>query len=137
MLGECRIISLPKIADPRGNLSLVESERHIPFRIARVYTIYNVPGGERRGGHAYGTLHEFIISLSGSFDVTLTDGRETRSFSLARAYYGLYVPPMIWRQMENFSTNGVALVLASQHYDEADYFRDYERYCRAALEPAR
>ena len=121
-----RMVQLPRITDPRGNLTFVEGQNHIPFDIARVYTIYNVPGGERRGGHAYRTLEEVVISLSGSFDVVLSDGRETQRVSLARAYYGLYIPQRVWRHMENFSTNGVALVLASQHYDESDYYRDYE-----------
>lgn len=134
---DCRLMPLPKISDPRGNLSFVESERHVPFRIERVYTIYNVPGGERRGGHAYRTLHEFVISLSGSFDVVLSDGRDTQRHSLKRAYYGLYIPPMIWRHMEDFSTNGVALVLASQHYDAAEYFRDYELFRQAVEEAGR
>ena len=125
-LAGVRMLQLPRIADPRGNLTFVEGQKHVPFEIARVYTIYNVPGGERRGGHAYRTLQEVVISLSGSFDVVLSDGRDTQRVSLARAYYGLYIPRMVWRHMENFSTNGIALVLASQHYDEADYFRDYE-----------
>ncbi|HUR80223.1 MAG TPA: FdtA/QdtA family cupin domain-containing protein [Thermoanaerobaculia bacterium] len=125
-LAGVRMLQLPRIADPRGNLTFVEGGQHVPFKIERVYTIYNVPGGERRGGHAYRTLEEVVISLSGSFDVVLSDGRDTQRVSLARAYYGLYIPRMVWRHMENFSTNGIALVLASQHYDEADYFRDYE-----------
>lgn len=122
---------LPKIADPRGNLTFVEGEKHIPFRIQRVYTIYNVPGGERRGGHAYRTLEEFVIALSGSFDLVLSDGRDVYRVSLNRAYHGIYIPSMIWRHMENFSTNAVALILASRHFEESDYFRDYELFRQA------
>src|SRR6476661_7870432 len=117
---------LPRIADIRGNLTFVEGERHIPFAIARAYAIYNVPGGQRRGGHAYRTLEEFVIAMSGSFDIVLSDGRDVHRVSLNRAYNGLFIPKMIWRHMENFSTNAVALVLASQHYDESDYIREYE-----------
>ena len=123
---------LPRIADIRGNLTFVEGERHIPFAIARAYSIYNVPGGERRGGHAYRTLEEFVISMSGSFDIVLSDGRDVHRVSLNRAYHGLFIPKMIWRHMENFSTNAVALVLASQHYDENDYIREYEVFRREA-----
>ena len=121
------IISLPKIIDHRGNLSFVEEENHIPFRIERVFWIYDVPGGEERGGHAYKETEEFIISLSGSFDVVLDDGNgNVQTFQLNRSYYGLYVPKMIWRQMANFSTNSVAMVLASSPYNAEDYIRDYD-----------
>jgi dTDP-4-dehydrorhamnose 3,5-epimerase-like enzyme len=122
------VTKLPRIADLRGNLTFVEGGRHVPFEIRRAYTIYNVPGGEKRGGHAYRTLHEFVIAMSGSFDVVLSDGRTNDRMSLNRAYQGLYIPPMMWRGMENFSTNSVALVLASAHYDERDYIRDYEAF---------
>ena len=120
------IIDLPKILDTRGNLSFVEENKHIPFKIERTYWIYDVPGGEKRGGHAYKNNQEFIIALSGSFDVVLDDGKEKNTFSLNRSYYGLYVPKGMWRQMLNFSTNSLALVLASTIYDEKDYIREYD-----------
>jgi dTDP-4-dehydrorhamnose 3,5-epimerase-like enzyme len=123
-----KIIELPKILDDRGNLTFIEGENHIPFAIERTYWIYDVPGGEMRGGHAYRELNELIVALSGSFDVVLDDGREKRTFSLNRSYYGLYVPKMMWRQVENFSTNALALILASGPYDEGDYIRDYEQF---------
>ncbi len=123
-----RLIELPKFLDRRGNLSFIEEQRHIPFTIARSYWIYDVPGGETRGGHAYRSNEEFIVALSGSFDVVLDDGRERRVWSLNRSYYGLYVPRGYWREMENFSTNSLALVLASQPYDADDYIRDYELF---------
>jgi len=124
---EARIIKLPKIVDNRGNLSFVEEHNHIPFKIERSFWIYDVPGGEERGGHAYRETEEFIIALSGSFDVVLDDGKgNVQSFQLNRSYYGLYVPKMMWRQMINFSTNSVALVLASTLYDAKDYIRDYD-----------
>jgi uncharacterized RmlC-like cupin family protein len=122
------IIQLPKILDPRGNLSFVEGASHIPFEIKRTYWIYDVPGGEERGGHSYKTNHELIIALSGSFDVLLDDGSEKKVFSLNRSYYGLYVPAGIWRGMNNFSTNSFALILASTDYMEDDYIRDYELF---------
>lgn len=126
---ERRIVCLPKIADNRGNLSFVEEENHIPFKIERAFWIYDVPGGEERGGHAYKETEEFIIALSGSFDVVLDDGAgNVQTFQLNRSYYGLYVPKMIWRQMTNFSTNSVAMVLASTRYDAKDYVRDYEEF---------
>lgn len=127
-LSEVRIIELPKITDQRGNLSFVEEGRHIPFTIRRNYWIYDVPGGEIRGGHAYKENREFIIALSGSFDVLLDDGRESRTYSLNRSYYGLYVPEGIWRQMMNFSTNSLALVMASTPFNRADYVYDYEEF---------
>ena len=126
------IINLPKILDRRGNLSFIESEKHIPFKIERCHWIYDVPGGEKRGGHAYKTNQEFIVALSGSFDVVLNDGREEKVFHLNRSYYGLYVPAMIWRQMENFSTNSLALVAASTGFDRDDYIYDYEDFKRLA-----
>lgn len=127
-LSQVRIIELPKITDKRGNLSFVEEGKHIPFEIKRNYWIYDVPGGEIRGGHAYKENREFIIALSGSFDVILDDGRESRTYSLNRSYYGLYVPEKIWRQMVNFSTNSLALVIASTPFDRADYVYDYEEF---------
>lgn len=124
------IINLTKILDARGNLSFVEELKHIPFRIERTYWIYDVPGGEKRGGHAYKNNQEFIIALSGSFDVVLDDGKEQQVFSLNRSYYGLYVPQGLWREMNNFSTNSLALVLASTPYDTNDYIYDYEAFKR-------
>jgi len=121
-----RIIQLPKILDQRGNLSFLEGNKHVPFDIKRVFWIYDVPGGETRGGHAYYESQEFIIALSGSFDVILNDGKNEQRFSLSRSYYGLYVPKMIWRQMENFSTNSLAMVLSSTKYAEDDYIYDFE-----------
>jgi len=121
-----RIINLPKILDERGNLSFIEEENHIPFKIKRCYWIYDVPGGEKRGGHAYKENQEFIVALSGSFDIILDDGFNKEVYSLNRSYYGLYIPKGIWRQMENFSTNSLALVLASTKYAKEDYIYDYE-----------
>ena len=129
-----RIIDLPKIGDKRGNLSLVEEFKHIPFKIERTYWIYDVPGGEKRGGHAYRENQEFIVALSGSFDVILDDGKEKKLYSLNRSYYGLYVPKGWWRQMENFSTNALALVLASTSYTKEDYIYDYQEFKRYAEE---
>ena len=128
------IINLPKIGDKRGNLSLVEEFKHIPFKIERTYWIYDVPGGEKRGGHAYRENQEFIVALSGSFDVVLDDGKEKKLYSLNRSYYGLYVPKGWWRQMENFSTNALALVLASTSYTKDDYIYDYQEFKRYAEE---
>lgn len=120
------IIQLPKFLDARGNLSFIEENNHVPFKIERTYWIYDVPGGEKRGGHAYRENEEFIVAISGSFDVILDDGRERKSFSLNRSYYGLYVPKMVWREMCNFSTNSLALVLSSTKFDVEDYIYDYE-----------
>jgi hypothetical protein len=125
-----RIIDLPKIEDPRGNLSIIESGQHIPFEIKRTYLIYDVPGGQVRGGHAYRKQVEFIVSLSGSFDVHTDDGETKETFSLNRSYYGLLVPAMIWRSMNNFSTNALCLVLSSTKFDESDYLRDYDDFNR-------
>jgi dTDP-4-dehydrorhamnose 3,5-epimerase-like enzyme len=118
-----RLVNLPKIVDARGNLTPVEAQRNVPFPIKRVYWIYGVPGGETRGGHAYRELEELIVALSGSFDVVLDDGRREERFMLNRGYMALYVPRLVWRQLENFSTNGVCLVLASRPYEERDYVR--------------
>jgi hypothetical protein len=123
-ISDCRTIEFPRVTDPRGNLTFVEGGREVPFEIRRVYWIYGVPGGEHRGGHAYRSLHELIIAISGSFEVHLDDGSERRIEILSRGYRGLYVPNMIWRELESFSTNAVCLVLASEPYDEADYIRD-------------
>jgi hypothetical protein len=122
------IINLPKFLDPRGNLSFIEDKKQIPFEITRTYWIYDVPGGETRGGHAYHELQEFIVALSGSFDVVLHDGNQEYRFNLNRSYYGLYVPKMIWRSMENFSTNSLAIVVANKEYDENDYVRDFNNF---------
>lgn len=123
-----RIINLPKILDRRGNLTFIEGNNHIPFAIQRTYWIYDVPGGQTRGGHAYKQLEELIVALSGSFDVVLDDGFEKQTYSLNRSYVGLYVPKGMWRHIENFSTNALAMVLASDQYDENDYIRDYEEF---------
>ena len=125
---ECRIISLPKILDDRGNLTFIEGGHHIPFTIQRVYWIYDVPGGEVRAGHAYKQSHEFIIGLSGSFDVVLNDGITEKIFSLNRSYFGLYVPSMIWRELENFSTNALCMILSSSAYSEEDYIRNQQDF---------
>jgi dTDP-4-dehydrorhamnose 3,5-epimerase-like enzyme len=124
-LNGAKMIDLPRTLDRRGNLSVVEEHKNIPFKIKRTYWIYDVPGGEVRGGHAYKENQEFIVALSGSFDVILDDGKERKTFSLNRSYYGLYVPKGIWRQMQNFSTNSLALVLASTKFDTSDYIYDY------------
>lgn len=123
-----RIIELPKILDKRGNLSFVEQFTHIPFEIKRTYWIYDVPGGEARGGHAYKENQEFIIALSGSFDVIIDNGKEKKTYTLNRSYYGLYVPKGTWREMNNFSTNSLAVILSSTLYDKKDYVFDYEQY---------
>lgn len=128
MLEEPRIIELPKINDPRGNLSFIEGESHIPFEIKRAYWIYDVPGGQARGGHAYKTLEEFVIALSGSFDVLLSDGEKEFKFSLNRSYYGLYIPKMYWRKMDNFSTNSLALNLSNKAYEFDEYIRDKDLF---------
>ena len=125
-LDDVKLIELPKILDERGNLSFFENEKQIPFSIARIYWIYDVPGGATRGGHAYKTLEEVIVALSGSFDIVLNDGREEKVFSLNRSYTGLYLPKMIWRRLENFSTNSLALIVANQPYDEEEYIRDFD-----------
>ena len=123
-----KILNLPKILDKRGNLSFIEQENHVPFKIQRTYWIYDVPGGEKRGGHAYKENEELIVALSGSFDVIVNDGKEKKTFSLNRSYYGLYVPRGTWREMQNFSTNSLALILSSTKYDESDYIRDYDEF---------
>ncbi|WP_317469990.1 sugar 3,4-ketoisomerase [Bacteroides hominis] len=123
-----QIIELPKILDKRGNLSIIEEFKNIPFKIERTYWIYDVPGGELRGGHAYRENEEFIVALSGSFDVVLDDGNNKKVFSLNRSYYGLYVPKGLWREMNNFSTNSLALILSSTVYEEKDYIRDYNEF---------
>ena len=125
-----KIIDLPKFEDPRGNLSFIEEFKHIPFKIERTYWIYDVPGGQVRGGHAFKQQQELIIALSGSFDVVVDNGQNKQTYSLNRSYYGLYLSKGIWRQMENFSTNSLALVLSSTHFDADDYIYDYEEYLK-------
>jgi dTDP-4-dehydrorhamnose 3,5-epimerase-like enzyme len=127
-MDQARIIELPRFLDSRGNLSFVEQFTHIPFEIKRTYWIYDVPGGETRGGHAYKENQEFIIALSGSFDVIVDDGKEKKTYTLNRSYYGLYVPKGTWREMNNFSTNSLAVILSSTLYDKEDYIFDYEQY---------
>ena len=129
-MDKSRIINLPKFLDARGNLSFVQQLDHIPFEIRRTYWVYDVPGGEARGGHAYRENEEFIVALSGSFDVILDDGVEKHTFTLNRSYYGLYVPKGYWREMENFSTNSLALILSSTDYDADDYVREYDEFLK-------
>ena len=127
-INDCKIIGLPRFLDARGNLSFVEQNNHIPFEIKRTYWIYDVPGGEARGGHAFKKNQEFIIALSGAFDVVVDDGKQKKTFTLNRSYYGLYVPVGIWREMTNFSTNSFALEFGSAQYNKEDYVRDYEHF---------
>jgi dTDP-4-dehydrorhamnose 3,5-epimerase-like enzyme len=131
-LEHCTLIDFPRIEDPRGNLTFIESTRHVPFEIKRVYYLYDVPGGATRAAHAHKTLQQLLIAMSGSFDVTLDDGRERRRFHLNRSYFGLYIPPMIWRDIDNFSSGSVCMALASDFYAEEDYYRDYDDFVRAA-----
>jgi len=135
VLSECRLIELPKVTDPRGNLTAVEGSIQVPFEIRRVYYLYDVPGGATRGGHAHKVLQQLIIAMSGSFDVVLNDGREQRRFHMNRSYFGLYVCPMTWRELDNFSSGSVCLVLASQKYSEDDYYRDYAAFLKAVEVP--
>lgn len=128
-----RIINLPKIEDPRGNLTFIESNNHIPFEIMRTYWIYDVPGGQIRGGHAFKNQKEFIVALSGSFDVVVDDGVDKKVYSLNRSYYGLYLPAKVWRHMENFSTNSLAMVISSTLFYENDYIRDYHEFRRCII----
>ena len=127
-VSDCKVIELPKISDPRGNLTFIEANRHVPFDIRRVYYLYDVPGGAERGGHAHRDLHQLIIAMSGSFDVVLDDGKVKKRVHLGRSYYGLYVCPMIWRELDNFSSGSVCMVLASNIYEESDYYRDYQEF---------
>ena len=131
-LEHCRLIDLPKISDPRGNLTFIEGNQHVPFDIKRVYYTYDVPGGSDRGAHAHKRLHQLIIAMSGSFDVVLDDGFEKKRFHLNRSYFGLYVCPMMWRELDNFSSGSVCLVLASELFDPDDYYRDYELFLKDA-----
>ena len=127
-LSECRLISLPKIQDQRGNLTFIESEQQIPFKLRRVFYLYDVPGGESRAGHALKTCHQFLVAVSGSFDVAVDDGTQKQRFSLNRSYYGLHIPPMIWRELDNFSSGAVCLALVSTFYNPDDYYRDYQEF---------
>ena len=131
-IDDCRILELPKITDPRGNLTFVESERNIPFAIKRVYYLYDVPGGATRAGHGHKKLHQLMIAIAGSFDVKIDDGKSQKQFHLDRSYLGLYIPPMTWREISNFSSGSVCVVLASDFYDESDYFRYYEDFLKAS-----
>lgn len=127
-LDKCQIFDLPRINDPRGNLTFVEARRHIPFDILRVYYLYDVPGGSERGGHAHKALHQLIIAMSGSFDIHLDDGYSKKTVHMNRSYYGLYVCPMIWRDIDNFSSGAVCMALVSDYYDALDYYRDYNQF---------
>ena len=132
MIKDCRLIELPRIHEVRGNLTFIEGGNHVPFEIKRVYYLYDVPGGAERGEHAHKNLHQFIVAMSGSFDVTLDDGYEKTRFHLNRSYFGLYVCPMMWRGLDNFSSGSVCMVLASEYYNEDDYIRNYNDFIEAA-----
>ena len=129
-LQSCRLVEFPIISDPRGNLTYIENTRHVPFEIKRVYYLYDVPGGATRAGHGHKELQQVIIAMSGSFDVSLDDGRQQKRFHLNRSYYGLYISPMVWRGIDNFSSGSVCMVLASAPYDESDYYRDYQQFLK-------
>lgn len=131
-LEDCRMIELPQITDPRGNLTFIEGGNHLPFEIKRVYYLYDVPGGATRAGHGHRALHQFMIAMSGSFDVELDDGFTKKKYHLNRSYHGLYLPPMIWRDIDNFSSGSICMVLASDFFRESDYYRDYQEFLRAA-----
>lgn len=137
MIKDCKIIELPKVSDPRGNLTFVEENRQIPFAIKRVYYLYDVPGGAVRAGHAHKSLHQFVIAIAGSFDIALDDGFDQKQIHLDRSFHGLYIAPMTWREINNFSSSSVCVVLASDFYDEMDYFRSYEDFLKAAKASAR
>lgn len=134
-LDACRIIDLPVVHNVMGNLTFVESNRSVPFEIRRVYYLYDVPGGTERGGHAHKLLHQLMIAMSGSFDVLLDDGRQRKHFHLNRSFYGLYICPMVWRHLDNFSSGSVCMVLASDYYDEGDYYRSYEEFLAVVAAP--
>lgn len=131
-ISDCRLIDLPKVTDPRGNLTFIEGSRHVPFEIKRVYYLYDVPGGASRAAHGHKRLEQLIIAMSGSFDVTLDDGERKKKFHLNRSYFGLYIAPMMWRDLDNFSSGSVCMVLASTEYNESDYFRNYDAFLVAA-----
>ncbi|MAZ33305.1 MAG: hypothetical protein CMO06_09190 [Thalassospira sp.] len=130
-INHCKIMELPKISNAQGNLTFIEGNSHVPFDIRRVYYLYDVPGGAIRGGHAHKDLHQLIVAMSGSFDIVIDDGNEKRRFHLNRSYQGLYICPMIWRELDNFSSGSVCMVLASNLYDEDDYYRDYDSFMKA------
>lgn len=130
---DCKIIELPRIPDTRGNLTFIESGRHIPFEIKRTYYLYDVPGGATRAAHGHKNLQQLMVAMSGSFDVTLDDGNEKKVFHLNRSYFGLYIAPMMWRDLDNFSSNSVCMVLASDYYNEDDYYRDYKTFLKATM----
>ena len=134
---DCKLIELPKISDPRGNLTFIEGAKHIPFEIKRIYYLYDVPGGAHRAGHAHRALHQVLVALSGSFDITLDDGFSQMKFHLNRSYQGLYIPAMVWRDIDNFSSGAVCLALASTVYDESEYYREYDAFRRAVQGPER
>ena len=135
-LQDCRIIELPKIEDPRGNLTVIEGNKHIPFEMRRVFYLYDVPGGSERAGHALKSCEQFLIAMSGSFDVILYDGKNNQRFHMNRSYYGLYIPPLIWREIDNFSSGAVCLALASEPYDESGYYREYRDFLAAVKDEA-
>jgi len=132
-LEKCKIIELPRIEDHRGNLTYIESERHIPFEIKRTYYLYDVPGGASRAAHGHKILHQLMVAMSGSFDVTLDDGNNVKKFHLNRSYFGLYIPPMMWRNLDNFSSGAVCMVIASDYYDEEEYIRNYDDFKKLTL----
>lgn len=136
-LDDCRLVQLPKIEERRGNLTFIEGRRHVPFEIRRVYYLYDVPGGAERGGHAHKGLHQFLVAMSGSFDVKISDGSRSTRFHLNRSFYGLYLCPMIWREIDNFSSGAVCMVLASEYFANDDYLRDYDEFARLADEQRR
>jgi dTDP-4-dehydrorhamnose 3,5-epimerase-like enzyme len=136
MIADCRLINLPQFHDPRGNLTWIESENQIPFPVRRIFYLYDVPGGAERGGHAHKSLHQFLIAVSGSFDVHLDDGRSCKTVHLNRAHFGLYVPPMTWGNLDNFSGSSICLVLASEVYDEEDYYRKHDEFIAAVKHSA-
>ena len=127
-IDECKIIQIPKVSDKRGNLSFIEENKHIPFEIKRIYYLYDVPGDSIRAGHAHKNLHQFMIAISGSFEITLDDGVNKKTLNLKKPYEGIYIPPMIWRDLDNFSSGSVCLVLASDYFDESDYYRNYNEF---------
>jgi dTDP-4-dehydrorhamnose 3,5-epimerase-like enzyme len=130
-IDKCHIVDLPKIADSRGNLTFIEGQRHVPFDIRRVYYLYDVPGGAERGGHAHKQLSQLIVAVAGSFDIVINDGSKEKRIHLNRSYKGLYICPMIWRELDNFSSGAVCMVLASNLYDESDYYREYSTFLEA------
>ena len=135
-LDSCILIDFPRVEDVRGNLTFIEGNRHVPFDIKRVYYLYDVPGGATRGGHAHKTLQQLLVAMSGSFDVVLDDGHERKRFHLNRSYFGLYIPPMVWRELDNFSSGSVCMALASDFFSEEDYFRDYHSFLEAVRSAA-